>query len=113
MDISGDDTASVTNELKAMSGYLWALLDEYRDKKRDLSELQLKAEKAKQRCQHNREERLNRIWTYMQGLSSLGDLIRSGSDSKARNLRYSAYRENYECALRMMRHSLRPKNIRR
>jgi hypothetical protein len=100
-----DDTKSVTEQLRAMSTYLWAFLDDYAKNK---WALQREAEEVKQKSQQEREEHLSRIWHEMQELPALGDLIIS-EDACG----YSAYRDNYEGALLMMRRSLVPKGAAR
>jgi hypothetical protein len=102
-----DDTEGIAKELQGMNDYFASLLAEYGNSKQELDELELKAEKAKQRCQHKREELLARIWNKMQDLEFLGGLL-----SKKHDDTYKAYRGNYEQALLKMRHSLVPKTLR-
>jgi hypothetical protein len=102
-----DDTEGIAEELQGMNDYFASLLAEYGNSKQELDELELKAEKAKQRCQHKREELLARIWNKMQDLEFLGGLL-----SKKHDDTYKAYRGNYEQALLKMRHSLVPKTLR-
>jgi hypothetical protein len=90
------DTRSINKHLDKMDCYLKELVIEYADKKQELFKVQLQAEQARGK---RREERQRLLWSQMQRLKNLGDLIDDGRG-------YGAFRGNYSDALLEMRQSL-------
>jgi hypothetical protein len=83
--------AKILESVQDMNGWLQALCTEFANTKKDLSELQLKAE--------NDRSMQDDVWARMQALLFLGDLVRDGE--KHRN-----FRETYKVVLTLMRSEL-------
>jgi hypothetical protein len=80
--------AKILEDFQGMNGWLQALCTEFANNKKELSELQLKAE--------NDRSKQDEVWARMQALPFLGDLVRDGE-------KHGQFRAKYRAVLTLMR----------
>lgn len=88
--------ARILEHFQGMNGWLQALCTEFANNKKDLAELQLEAE--------NDRSKQDEVWSRMQALPFLGDLVREGET-------HGKFRATYKQVLTLMRSELSARGL--
>ena len=101
------DWDMIRPKLDVMVAYLGALIDEYSENKKKLSEQQREAEDTNH-SPEDRQVRQQEVWQGLRGLARLGDLVGAHPTGG-----YADFRRSYRSALALMRANLGGRRARR